>query len=76
MIRRQQQTEKGECYFCTEKKIPDFLDYELLSKFTSERGKILARARTGVCSKHQRRVSKEIKRARFLSLVPYIVRPE
>lgn len=63
-----------ECYFCTEKKNPDFLDIEVLKKFISERGKIQSRQRTGTCSKHQRKLTTAIKRGRFLALLPFIVR--
>lgn len=67
---------KGECFYCKEKKTPDFLEYDLLGKFISERGKIQSRARTGLCSKHQRKVTHEIKRARYMALLPFVVRAE
>lgn len=67
---------KKECFFCKEKKNPDFLEYELLKRFISERGKIYSRARSGLCSKHQRKLTVEIKRARLLSFLPFIVRAE
>ena len=66
----------GECFFCKEKKVPDFLEYEILARFTSERGKIIARSRSGTCAKHQRKLTGEVKRARYLGLIPYVVRPE
>ena len=65
-----------ECYFCKEKKNPDFLDVESLRKFISERGKIQSRQRTGTCSKHQRKLTTAVKRARLLALLPFIVRAE
>lgn len=65
-----------ECIFCKEKKNPDFLDYEQLRKFTTERGKIFSRSRSGNCSKHQRKLTTEIKRARILAFMPFIVRAE
>lgn len=65
-----------ECFFCHEKKNPDFMDQETLMKFTSERGKIHSRQRTGVCSKHQRKLTTAVKRARLLALMPFIVRAE
>jgi small subunit ribosomal protein S18 len=63
-----------KCYFCESKegKLPDYKDFEALRKFISERGKILSRLRSGVCAKHQRRLSKEIKRARHLALIPFV----
>lgn len=75
--RRKQIVEvQKDCYFCKEKKIPDFLEYELLSRFTSERGKILSRSRTGVCAKHQRRITREVKRARYIAFLPFAVKAD
>lgn len=65
-----------ECYFCKENKNPDFLDFEILKKFISERGKIHSRSRSGVCSKHQRKLTTAVKRARLLAYLPFIVRAE
>ena len=65
-----------ECAFCKEKKVPDFLEYETLRKFTTERGKIFSRSRSGVCSKHQRKLTTAIKRARILAFMPFIVKAE
>jgi small subunit ribosomal protein S18 len=53
---------------------PDYKDITLLSKYLTERGKILGRARTGVCSKHQRAIEQAIKYARHVALLPFIVR--
>ncbi len=74
--RRRRDEPVGECFFCKEKKVPDFLEYEILARFTSERGKIIARSRSGACAKHQRKLTGEVKRARYLALLPYVVRPE
>jgi len=58
------------CYFCQRNiKEIDFKNTELLRRFISGLGKIRARKRTGVCSKHQRQLSKAIKRARHLGLL-------
>jgi small subunit ribosomal protein S18 len=65
-----------ECFFCKEKKNPDFMDYETLKKFISERGKIQSRQRTGICSNHQRKLTTAIKRARILAFLPFVVRAE
>jgi len=61
----------GPCPFCKGELEPDYKDVDKLSKFISDRGKILGRSRTGVCSKHQRRLTRAIKRARHLGLLPY-----
>lgn len=68
--------EVQECFFCKESKTPDFMEHELLSRFVSERGKIQPRLRSGLCSKHQRKLTIHIKRARYLAFLPFIVRPE
>lgn len=62
------------CQFCASKTNPDYKDVSTLMKYTSERGKILSKARTGVCSTHQRKITQEIKRARFVAMLPFIVR--
>jgi small subunit ribosomal protein S18 len=60
------------CPFCGENKEPDYKDYEFLANFLTERARIMSASRTGVCAKHQRRLGREVKRARFLALLPYI----
>ncbi len=62
-----------ECYFCKENKTPWFTDIQSLEKFTTDRGKILARAKTGLCALHQRRLTSAIKYARHLALMPFVV---
>ena len=61
------------CQFCADqdKKI-DYKDAETLKKYITERGKILPRRITGTCSIHQREVTKAIKKARVVALMPYI----
>jgi small subunit ribosomal protein S18 len=63
---------KRVCSFCESKKEPDFTDASSLRKFMSDRARIQPRARTGVCSKHQRRVTKHVKYARHLALLPFV----
>jgi small subunit ribosomal protein S18 len=60
-----------DCYFCDNSALPDYKNYELLRKFISDRAKIMGKKRTGVCSKHQRKLGTEIKRARHLGLLPF-----
>ena len=64
------------CIFCKENKNPDFMQTEGLFKFLTERGKILSSSKTGVCTKHQKKITIAVKRARHLALLPFIVRPE
>ena len=59
-----------ECYFCQRNiREIDFRNTEFLKRFISGLGKIKARKRTGVCSKHQRHLAKAIKRARHIGLL-------
>lgn len=53
-------------------RVIDYKDEKLLSRFISERGKILPRRLSGISARHQRQLSTAIKRARFLALLPYI----
>ena len=50
----------------------DYKDTELLSRFVSERGKILPRRVTGTSAKNQRKVTTAIKRARVMALMPFV----
>lgn len=60
------------CEFCKENKVPDFLDVAVLTKYVSDRGRILSKDRTGVCAKHQRKLSEAIKRARHIAIMPFV----
>ena len=50
----------------------DFTDADFLRQFITETGKIKSHHQTRLCSKHQRRVTKAIKKARYLGLMPYV----
>ena len=50
----------------------DYKDVELLRKFITERGKILPRRITGLTAKQQRDLTKAIKRARLVALLPFV----
>jgi len=50
----------------------DYKDIDLLKLFITEQGKILPRRATGVTVQQQRRLAKAIKRARILSLLPFV----
>ena len=60
------------CRFCTKKLEIDFKNVDLLRKFTTERGKIIPRRILGTCAKHQRKLTRAIKRARVLALLPFV----
>jgi len=63
-----------DCFFCTEKKQPTFEEVGVLQRFLSERSKIMPRSRTGLCAKHQKTLKLNVKYARHLALLPFLVR--
>ncbi|MBI2051612.1 30S ribosomal protein S18 [Candidatus Roizmanbacteria bacterium] len=62
----------NRCFFCQYKISPNFRDVDNLEKFISPRKKLLGRDKTGICAKHQRQLTKHIKYARYLGLLPYV----
>lgn len=60
------------CAFCDDKKMPSYSDVSTISKYMTDRGKIIGRVRTGVCALHQRRLTDAIKYARHLALLPFV----
>ncbi|MEK7195697.1 MAG: 30S ribosomal protein S18 [Patescibacteria group bacterium] len=66
---------KEQCFFCSQNVVDiDYKETELLKRFVSGQAKIVDPRHTSTCSKHQRRLSRAIKRARFMALLPYIRR--
>ncbi|AMB99327.1 30S ribosomal protein S18 [Aerococcus urinaehominis] len=62
------------CHFCANHiDHIDYKDTDLLSRYVSEKGKILPRRVTGTCAKHQRPLTTAIKRARIMALLPFTV---
>lgn len=60
------------CRFCADKDLPlNYKNPEVLRDFITERGKIIARRITGTCARHQRDLTREIKRARQMALLIY-----
>lgn len=64
---------KKDCFYCQGKKNPSYKEYQDLGKFVSGRAKIVSGVRSGICAKHQRILSREVKRARHLGLLPFTV---
>ena len=63
------------CYFKQNGiKYVDYKDVDLLKKFLNPHGKIMSRRRTGLTALNQRALAEAVKRARFMALLPYIVR--
>ena len=60
------------CQMCAGKSV-DYKDTEIIKKYISnDKGKILPRRATGACSKHQRHIANEVKKSRFMALVPFV----
>jgi small subunit ribosomal protein S18 len=61
------------CHLCEAKiEVVDYKDEPLLSRFVTERGKMVPSRITGSCSFHQRQLTRAIKRGRYLALLPYV----
>ena len=59
------------CQMCAGKGV-DYKDADIIRKYISDKGKILPRRITGNCAKHQRYIENQIKKARFMALVPFV----
>ena len=63
---------KKVCQMCAGKDVK-YSDVETIKKYISaDRGKILPRRITGACAKHQRHIAVEVKKARFMALIPFV----
>ena len=62
------------CYFCVNRDaVIDYKNTEVLKRFVSSFGKIVASKRSGLCAKHQREIASEIKRSRIIGLLPFVL---
>lgn len=62
---------KKVCQMCAGKDV-NYKDVDTIKKYiNSEKGKILPRRFTGACAKHQRHIACEVKKARFMALIPF-----
>ncbi len=69
---RGRKPKKKICSFCVEKiDSVDYKQYEKLKRFVTERGKVLPRRISGNCAKHQRQLTRAIKKARIMALMPF-----
>ncbi len=60
------------CRFCADSSLViDYKDPRTLRYFTTERGKMIPARISGNCAKHQRQLTREIKRARMIALLPF-----
>jgi small subunit ribosomal protein S18 len=63
---------KKVCRFCAEKSLViDYKDPQSLRYFITERGKIVPQRISGTCAKHQRQITRAIKQARIIALLPF-----
>ena len=62
---------KEDCGFCKTGQVPTYKDYRKLAEHLTTRARIVGKSRSGICSKHQRALTREIKRARHLALLPF-----
>ncbi|MFW5704129.1 MAG: 30S ribosomal protein S18 [Patescibacteria group bacterium] len=62
---------KNTCFFSKYGIEPNYKDIENISKFLSPQMKLLNREKSGVSAKNQRKLSKAVKHARYLALIPY-----
>lgn len=74
MARDRKRGRKRICSFCMDKiEQVDYKDVNRLRKYITERGKIIPRRITGNCARHQRQLTRAIKRARIMALLPFTV---
>ncbi len=74
MMNKKRRRRKKVCSFCADKNVNiDYKNTGKLSKYVTERGKILPRRISGICAKHQRELTVAIKRARNIALLPYTI---
>ena len=62
---------RRHAYYCPDGKCFDYKDVDTLKKYIAETGKIKPRRQTRVCSRCQRELAREIKRARHLAMLPF-----
>lgn len=61
------------CNFCVNQQLDiDYKNTELLKRYVSSFAKITSRKRSGLCAKHQRKISLEVKRARIMAFLPFV----
>jgi small subunit ribosomal protein S18 len=75
MNQQQIQAPKKSCYFCSNNiDAVDYKDTLLMRKFMNSQAKIVPPRRTGNCARHQRIVTRAIKRARAMALLSYTIK--
>jgi len=62
------------CEYCETKTEPNYKEVESLKVGLSNKMRVVARVYSGLCLKHQRRLTKEIKKARHMALIPFVLK--
>ena len=62
---------KKVCQMCAGKSV-DYKDVGVITKYINEKGKIMPRRMTGNCARHQRFIAQQVKRARFMAIIPEV----
>ena len=71
-VRKKLYIRKKICRFCADPSAEIFYrDFNTLKHFVTDRGKIIPRRISGNCAKHQRHLTRAIKRARVVSIMPF-----
>ncbi|MBU2109818.1 30S ribosomal protein S18 [Patescibacteria group bacterium] len=62
-----------QCYFCTNNiKVIDYKNIEILKRFLDSFSRIVPAKESGTCTKHQRKLSRAVKNARIMALLPFV----
>ena len=64
------------CRLCENKVVLDYKSFQDLKPFVNRLGKILPRRASRLCAKHQRSMALQVRRARYVGLLPYVAEPE
>jgi small subunit ribosomal protein S18 len=70
-VNRSERVSTKKDFFDTNKTQPNYKDVLILRRFLNDRFQILPTSKSGLTSKNQRRLAQEIKKARFIGLLPY-----
>jgi small subunit ribosomal protein S18 len=74
VARGDRRSSRKVCKFCADPTLTiDYKNDKKLLRFVTERGKIVPRRISGTCARHQRRVTRAVKRARHLGIIPFTI---
>lgn len=70
-MNKNKQLKAKKDFFATNKTSPNYKDVLILRRFLNDRFQIVSSAKSGLTAKNQKKLAKEIKKARFMGLLPY-----